>query len=403
MIRKIILIAICGAFFTTTVQAGICISGRNLKTGKGTERDYSFGQSLFSDSTYKNQSPKLSSYVGNAQWNKVILQCNRTRDTNGVYISAAIASKKNSKGKQLLRKKKLKSKVIRGKFNFLGLGSAINMNYVYVLRKKNNVWHMTIPYKPIHSDLVKDRVDFNISHAYKLYAASQVKNGKLVSNPKPIWTTHCAKSTYFPGKKKKYAGKPLYKRDKRNKHISVGKIEYQYGKKGSPKSGCRVKSSMNLYWENADGKIIKTKPLKWVYSNFVRVAEKYWTIPGVFKLRLWMEGHNDHKFKGAKKLLRRTDHLTVRFATKFLAHGFNQMYKSNPLQPFNFSTMTSDNTHEHEVGHAFGLDDEYGGAKKNDCEKISGYDTNTYTMCAHNVTEKRTIYHYIAVSRYILP
>jgi hypothetical protein len=233
-----------------------------------------------------------------------------------------------------------------------------------------------------------------------------VKGGKLVSNPKPIWTTHCATSTYFPGQKKKYAGKPLYKRDKRNKHISTGKIEYQYGKKGSPRSGCRVKTGMTLYWENAKGELIKTKPLRWVYSNFVRVAEKYWTIPGVFKLRLWMKGHNDHRFGAVKKQLRKNDHLTIRFATKFLPHGFNQMYKSNPLQLFNFSTMTTDNTHEHEVGHAFGLDDEYGSFAKNDCEKAEykrDYATGSYTMCAHNVTAKRTIYHYIAVSRYVLP
>ena len=66
MFKKIILAAIGAVFFSTTVQAGICISGRNLKTSKATERDYNFGQSLFSDSSYKNQSPKLSSYVGNA-------------------------------------------------------------------------------------------------------------------------------------------------------------------------------------------------------------------------------------------------------------------------------------------------------------------------------------------------
>ena len=335
----------------------------------------------------------------------MILQCNRTRDTNGVYVLAATGSKKNSNGKKLLRKKTLKTKVIRGKFNFLGLGSVVNMNYVYALSKKNGVWNMVIPYKPIHSDLVKDRVDFNGSHANKLYAASQVKGGKMVSNPKPILTTHCATSTYFPGKKKHYDGKPLYKRDKRNKHISLGKIEYQYGKKGTPKYGFRVKTNMTLYWTNEAGKLIKTKPLRWVYSNFVRVAEKYWTIPGVFKLRLWMKGHNDHKFGAVKNQLRKRDHLTIRFATKFLPHGFNQMYKSNPLQLFNFSTMTTDNTHEHEVGHAFGLDDEYGGGKKNDCERADltkDYNTDTYTMCAHHVTEKRTIYHYIAVSRYVL-
>jgi hypothetical protein len=415
MIRKIALITICGVFISTSLystmaEAGICLSGRNLETTNKTGRDYRFGRTLFSDSTYPGKSPKLTTYIGERKWNRVILQCNRIRDTNGALVSVRTASKKDNKWKRLLRKKNLKRKVIRGKFNFLGAGVLLNMNYVYVLRKKKGVWHMTIPYKPILADFRKNKVDFDDGHAMKLYAASAIRKtgGALAlrKNPKSLWTSHCTKTVYYPGKKKKYAGKPLYKRDKRNRHIKLGRIAYQYGKGGTIKEGCRVNTGMDIYWVNAKGKIIKTKPKRWVYSNFVRVAEKYWSIPGVFRLHLWMKGHNDGKYKTVKKLLRKTDHLTVRFATMFLPHGFNQMYKSNPLQPFNFSTMTTNNTHEHEVGHAFGLDDEYGGGKKNDCNKYlntDSYKTRNYTMCAHNVTAKRTIYHYIAVSRYVLP
>ena len=109
------------------------------------------------------------------------------------------------------------------------------------------------------------------------------------------------------------------------------------------------------------------------------------------------------------KLFKKNDHLTVRFATKFLPYKFNQMYKSNPVQFNNFSTMTTDNTYWHEVGHAFGLDDEYGGGsaakgfKRNGCEatKYRAHGSMNYQMCAHNVTDKRLIYHYLAVSRYL--
>ena len=85
------------------------------------------------------------------------------------------------------------------------------------------------------------------------------------------------------------------------------------------------------------------------------------------------------------------------------------MYKSNIIQFNNFSTMTTDGTYWHEVGHAFGLDDEYGGkdknnqGKKNDCESsdYARFSPTTYQMCESGVDEKRTLYHYIAVSRYV--
>ena len=56
--------------------------------------------------------------------------------------------------------------------------------------------------------------------------------------------------------------------------------------------------------------------------------------------------------------IKNSDYLTIRFGSKFLP-GANQMYKANAWQPNNFSTMTDDGTYKHEVGHAFGLDDEY--------------------------------------------
>jgi hypothetical protein len=110
-----------------------------------------------------------------------------------------------------------------------------------------------------------------------------------------------------------------------------------------------------------------------------------------------------------RDLLDDDDHLTVRFATKFMPYGANQMYKSNPIQFNNFSTMTTDGTYWHEVGHAFGLDDEYGGedkdgnAKENSCKhtQYQSFSPTTYEMCKAGATDKHTIYHYLAVTRYI--
>ncbi len=133
-------------------------------------------------------------------------------------------------------------------------------------------------------------------------------------------------------------------------------------------------------------------------------------MPKVFRLRVWLKGRNDSAIDAAtRNLFADGDRLTVRFATKFLPYDFNQMYKSNPVQFNNFSTMTSNGTYWHEVGHAFGLDDEYGGKtkkgidKKNSCENAAYYEVleaRKYIMC-ENTDEKRRIYPYIAVSRYV--
>src|SRR5690606_27738797 len=99
----------------------------------------------------------------------------------------------------------------------------------------------------------------------------------------------------------------------------------------------------------------------WILDNFVRTSEFYWTIPGVFEVKILLKGHNDTKFpQSMRDLLQDNDHLTVHFSTKFLRAHFNQMYKSNVFQVKNFSSMTIDESYWHEVGHAFGLDDEYG-------------------------------------------
>ena len=82
------------------------------------------------------------------------------------------------------------------------------------------------------------------------------------------------------------------------------------------------------------------------------------------------------------------------------------MYKSNPLAFNNFSTMTLDTTYQHEVGHAFGLDDEYAerGGKLNDCgdPSYAELQLRATTRCAtRRPATSRTIYHYIAASRYV--
>ena len=381
----------------------------------GIENDLKLYEILFPDVTYQ----------GDRRWNEIILQCNRRRDTKGDEVLRATGTDGANAEKQVLKSRDLDPKVIHGHYNFVGLpiGGLLSFKYVYILERKDGVWTMIIPYKPLFNELVPNRVDFDFSHAAQLYEASQVvtpSNTAQIVTLKPgadsIATTLCATTTFFPGDAGKYDDKALHQRDPENKFISLGKIQYQYEKGGDTFSGCRVDKNRDLYWrwDSTGDRAVKVTPQGWILDNFVRTAEAYWSVPGVFKLKLLLEGHNESSFpKSTLDLLQAGDHLTAHFATKFLRAHFNQMYKSNVFQVNNFSTMTIDGSYWHEVGHAFGLDDEYGFVNaeegKNSCRNkrmSSLYATSAYQMCEGGVSDdgniyKRTIYHYIAVSRYL--
>lgn len=413
-----------------TAQANLCNEVKDGTASAESGRDVDFYQQLFPDTAYH----------GNRKWNKIVIECNRKRDNKGKDIAEVTQDSGDNSGKRTLRSANLDPKVIRGHYQFFGTPFT-QLKYVYVLSKSNGVWTMTIPYKASINDLVKDRVDFNMgsrhinadgslgsssyssAHAGKLYDGNQVTavtvNGKttytLKADAKPIAETLCSSATYFEGDEDKYEGKSganAHKRDKENKHISLGKIQYVYKDSEYVREGCRVRSSQTVYWRDGSGVVQKYRADDWVLDNFVRQAEDYWSIPGVFELKLLLEGRNEASFpQSVRKLLQKDDHLTVYFATKFMPYGGNQMYKSNIIQFNNFSTMTTDATYWHEVGHAFGLDDEYGKEKEdhsykdNACENdtFNGMDNSpSYVMCGDgDLRNKRTIYHYIATSRYI--
>ncbi|CUS32298.1 exported hypothetical protein [Candidatus Nitrospira nitrosa] len=398
---------------TTPAYADLCDSVKDKTTTSETKKDVDFYEELFPSAVER----------GHRMWNEIILQCNRQRDTKGNDVAKITANAGTSADKQILKARDVEPKVIRGHYNFFGT-FVTQLKYVYVLSKQDGIWTMIIPYRPIINDVVPDRVDFNFTHAGQLYDASQLESpaggGKAQSfilkpGAVSIATTLCSTTTYFPGDAGKYDKKEIHQRDPENKFISLGRIDYQYGKDGSAFSGCRVDKTRDLYWrpDPAENQAAKVKPEDWILDNFVRTAENYWSIKDLFQLKLLMKGRNESQFpKSTLNLLEDDDHLTIRFATKFLPYDFNQMYKSNLIQFNNFSTMTTDGTYWHEVGHAFGLDDEYGKVKDkkdgieykdNGCdnEQYANWSPKTYQMCDAGVSEKRTIYHYLAVSRYI--
>ena len=408
MRKTLLLILTCILLLSAHAHANLCDSVKDKATTAETKNDVHFYEELFPNPTNR----------GSRTWNEIVLQCNRQRDTKGNEIAKVTAAAGSNTDKHLLKTRDLEAKVIRGHYNFFGT-VVTQLKYVYVLSKKDGVWTMIIPYKPIINELVANRVDFNFDHAQKLYDASQVVNPSgnaqvltLKPSAEPITTTLCSTSTYFSGDEGKYDNMALHQRDPENKFISRGKIQYRYEKDGDTFSGCRVDENRDLYWQwdPQRNQAVRVQPQDWILDNFVRTAESYWTIPGIFQLKLLMKGRNESVFpKATLDLLQDDDHLTVHFATKFLRYGFNQMYKSNIIQFNNFSTMTTDGTYWHEVGHAFGLDDEYGGEtkdgvdKKNGCDNINyqSFSPGTYQMCDAGTAEKRTIYHYLAVSRYI--
>ncbi len=438
----------CLLIFTITYQqvanATLCESVQDGTVGSYARRDVNIYQELFPDTTHR----------GNRKWNEIVAECNRTRDSKGKEILRALLEDDRHDLKNTLKRPDLDYKVIRGKYKYMGTGADIgvevvmNLKYVYLLGKTNGVWEMIIPYKAELNDKEKNRVDFYVGykyfddtterfgalnkedsreeryHAWQLYDSSQVMaNSRQSSNPatytladvanaQPITETLCATSTYYPGKANKYAGQSgvnASKRDKWNKHISLGRIEYYNKKEQRLYIGCRVKKDEDLYWRPgvASNKVIRVKPFNWVRDNFVRVTEKFWSIDNVFNLKILIKGYNGRRIPlEIRNLLEENDHLATNFATYFRGR---EMYKAD--QPFvinNFSTMTEDQTLIHEVGHAFGLDDEYGGRdknskpKENHCENklYKKFDTTEYVMCDQEAPETRSMYHYLAASRY---
>jgi len=380
---------------------------------------------------------------GSRTWNAMILECNRKRDTKGNEVAKVTQDAADNEGKKTLRSADLPAKVIRGHYNFFGLLAA-QQKYAYGLKKEKGVWTMVLPYKAVIEDLVKDRIDINMGRlpvgtdgktigsnsspyakAFTLFDASQVTEGKrggaptytLKDGAKPIASTLCEKPTYFPGKAGKYdqaTALDSTKRDKENSAIGLGMLQYRYTKAelkdvddtvdfDSIYLGCRVEASRELFWKDAEGVVKKTQAKDYILDEFVREAESYWKTSH-FTLKVWLRGRNDATIPSdLRNALADDDFLTVRFATRFLPHHFNQMYKSNVIQYYNFSTMTTNDTYRHEVGHAFGLDDEYGSHKKNDCnlKPYSDYGTADYQQCNCGTDSKRTIYPYVAVSRYV--
>ena len=451
----VLVIAAVTAWTTSLAHADLCESvqgGAHTKPAPVTLMEMSLYNDLF---------PEVATQ-GNLTWDQVIVQCNRQRDNRGNEVAAVTQTVTDNAGKKQLRSPDLESKVIRGHYNFWGT-VVTRQKYRYVLSKSGGKWTMIIPYQANINQLNGGSIDlgmgyrwvrsgvldppglFGDGHAWRLYDETQVTTTAGVTTwkagAKPIADTMCNTTTFFPGHEHDYDGQNganSYKRDRANHSIQLGKLQYRYGsddKKDPVVEGCRVPNYTMVYWVPAASAAAGTAtspppaggtgttttsgtttvvPLasataqEFVLQNFQEVAETYWTIPGVFELKLLMLGRNDHDFPEATRaLLRDDDHLTVNFATEFQAHGGREMYKANAWEPHgNFSTMTEDNTYEHEVGHAFGLDDEYatdGGLDDCNNKGYKGFDPLSYKMCTTNAPgpPPRTIYYYLATSRYI--
>ncbi len=396
-------------------SATLCFAVRNSKVATPAKDEVTFYETLFADNETR----------GSATWNEGIVECNRKRDTKGDELSEILNNKEHEAIKGLLSARELPSKFIKGEYNFYGK-AVTRQKYRYFLSRQGGVWQLTIPYLPEINDIVKDRIDLDASHTANLYELAALDPASATSGPlrllagsRPIRDTLCATPTFFEGKEKSYKdmfGDDAHKRDRANKHISLGKIEFAYrnGKDEDNKpvfirdEGCRVKKGEVLLWKNTHasgaGVIERITPEDFVFKNFIQTAEKYWSIDGVFTLKIFLKGFNDDEYPDLKSL-KTDDFLKIRFGTTFLAYGGNQVYKVSPIQFNNFSTMTDNGTYWHEVGHALGLDDEYGKEKKiRNClhEVYSTDQPETYQMCNVGVASKRTIYHYLATSRYVL-
>ena len=256
------------ALLGAPAHADLCASANDTSATTKTKNDVDFYEQLFPN----------PSYHGNRRWNEIVLQCNRQRDTKGNETARVTSDFTGNPERAPLEARNLAPKVIRGHYNFFGT-VVTQLKYVYVLSKKDGVWEMTIPYKAVLNDLAEDRVDFFVGsrevidekanlvsavrqtgHAWQLYDASQVTTGRdaqgrtvttLLPSAQPIALTLCTTSIFQPGKADKYDGQNdafAYKRDKENKFISKGKIQYRYKDHNFINEGCRVDRRQELFW-----------------------------------------------------------------------------------------------------------------------------------------------------------
>ncbi len=427
----LLLVCLAGLLLTTSASANLCSNIRtdSAPTDSDSESEANLHEQLFPQ----------TQHWGNRDWNRKLLICNRKRDTNGNKIKQILTDSAYQLQKDKLSESDLPMQLIKGKYNFFG-NVVTQQKYRYVLSKSGGEWTMTIPYDAEINDVVPIRVDIYMgelsttnpnysptdrqNHAWHLYEFSQLDSTGI--GPNMVWTlkpdaqpiaeTHCSSTRYYAGKEGKYDGQDgleSKKRDRTNRHISEGLIQYSYNDTRW-KTGCRIDMYTQIAWHPDTSSNVVESPTSadtWVKRNFIRTAESYWSQPDSFRLRLLLKGFNEDEFSPELlNLLGNNDYLQVRFGTKFMPYGSNQVYKTSLIQFNNFSTMTTDGTLWHEVGHAFGLDDEYGGAdsdnvaKDNGCESstYSSFSPTSYQMCDAGETRTRSIYHYIATSRYVL-
>lgn len=289
------LLFLFGLFFAQNTMANLCSKVTDLKSIPETHEEIKFYQTLFPNADYH----------GSLEYDGFVLECNRRRDNKGDEVRKMLTRDDWSEMKAVLNNSDLSPYLFDAKYKFFG---AAWFKMRYLVWKEKGTWHLLIPYKPIINDVVKDRIDFNMNHAAVLYEKDQVnesgsgssKTYSLKSGALPISDTLCASTTFFEGKSKKYNGQNgvnAHKRDRKNKHISLGQIEYSYKGAGGvfiPFEGCRVRRNVHLYGTNpVTGNLERILPEDWILNNFEKIAEDYWSIPANFELHILLKGHNE--------------------------------------------------------------------------------------------------------------
>ncbi len=361
--HSLVLVVAVTTWVTAPAHADLCDS---VQGGGGTSPTKVTGLEM---SLYHDLFPNVPTQ-GNDTWNQVIVLCNRQRDNKGKQVAAVTQTEGDNASKKQLRSPDLETKVIRGHYNFWG-AVPFGQKYVYVLSKSAGKWTMIIPYQAQIRQLNGGSIDLGLGHrwvdtsgalgrtkgdgdAFRLYDASQVTTTAgvttLIPAARSIAETMCNTTTFFPAQEHAYDGQNganSYKRDRQNKSIQLGKLQFRYGndpKKDPLFEGCRVPNYTLVYWVPVSSRITRerdiatTRPTtegpptatptprvslvsataqEFVLQNFQEVAETYWIIPGVFELKLLMLGRNDNDFpKATLALLRNDDHLTVNFANR---------------------------------------------------------------------------------------
>ena len=155
------LVCISLMLVVSEASADLCISARNQKVKSETNQEMDLYRKFFPQ----------QKYWGSQNYDAMILECNRDRDTSGKTLRKVLTGSDFKDMRKVLEERNLPPRFLKFGYKFAGL-FRYGMNYA--VWKEKGVWHVLIPYSYKIVETVKNRIDLNPHHATLLYERSEI-------------------------------------------------------------------------------------------------------------------------------------------------------------------------------------------------------------------------------------